>query len=456
MQNLPLMENNPLRVLLRVFFQYQTSVLLYLENHYIAGVVEKKTAEEIMSDLSDVRQTSSIPFKKMTNEEELLNLFYRYAIEKDHQKVMPVVDQSAHFVGLWNKSEILQSLPQPAKAGKVSVPNVSVSGVSGPGISFTEKPEKQAGVAFAESPVEVPVEVKETEKKPRPEVQVKVNPDPLSQDHRNNDRSADSLKPDAKSASSAESSRADSKRADQKNISAAGLEQTENPPEDENEEYIIVKTLEALPIPMLAVNTKGEVLFYNQDWVNLQKKNKNHLGVKNIMNITRDLMAKMAFDGSLEIDSVLSIPNPPQGYRISMRSILSEPVKISQVMGYVFWAEQEPEFIVPENAPQNTLENTIGSNRESNREKDNGSVQSTSHEAVSEAALESVQDINGEKSYSGKTLIDLLQEEEKKIMAWAMQETGGNQTNAAMLLGIPRQTFSYRYHKLFDSKMTKK
>ncbi len=50
--------------------------------------------------------------------------------------------------------------------------------------------------------------------------------------------------------------------------------------------------------------------------------------------------------------------------------------------------------------------------------------------------------------FSGRTLPEILAAEEARAMAWAMREANENQSDAALLLGIPRQTFNYRYRKL--------
>ena len=60
----------------------------------------------------------------------------------------------------------------------------------------------------------------------------------------------------------------------------------------------------------------------------------------------------------------------------------------------------------------------------------------------------------GSAEFSGKTLPDILAAEEARAMAWAMAEANGNQSDAALLLGIPRQTFNYRYRKLTRARMT--
>ena len=49
---------------------------------------------------------------------------------------------------------------------------------------------------------------------------------------------------------------------------------------------------------------------------------------------------------------------------------------------------------------------------------------------------------------------EILAAEEARAMAWAMAEANDNQSDAALLLGIPRQTFNYRYRKLTRARAT--
>ena len=51
--------------------------------------------------------------------------------------------------------------------------------------------------------------------------------------------------------------------------------------------------------------------------------------------------------------------------------------------------------------------------------------------------------------FLGRTLPDIVSQEEKRAILWALEQAGGNRSNAAMLLGIPRQTFSYKMQKYF-------
>ncbi|MDH4199536.1 MAG: hypothetical protein OEV66_04065 [Spirochaetia bacterium] len=368
------MENNPYRALMRIFFQFQASAVLYLEENTIAGIIEKKTIEELMSDLSQSRINMSLPVKRFSSSGESIEALISQGAMLENQQAIPVVDHNINYVGLWTRADILKS--------------ISSTNIHPKSADLSENmPEK--------SKVKDDAKKEENLEQPRPEVKI--------------------------------STMAESNSNSANKIREANAEKDNS--EDEiliDSNYITIKTLEALPIPMVALDTRGEVLFYNKDWVNLQKKFKDSLGVSGLMRISRDLMAKLAFEGILQIDSVLELPGSPKGYQIKMKSILGDAKNQSKVFGYVFWAE-----IVPE---QSAHPGAIGTKHASfDTEKHSPDIE-----------------------YSGKTLVELLHDEERKIMQWAMAQTGDNQSNAAMLLGIPRQTFSYRYHKLFSKKKQKR
>ena len=68
----------------------------------------------------------------------------------------------------------------------------------------------------------------------------------------------------------------------------------------------------------------------------------------------------------------------------------------------------------------------------------------------SESGFESAsKSSKGSVSYEGKTLNDILAEEEKNILKWAMDKAEGHISNAAKMIGVPRQTFGYKYKKYF-------
>ena len=365
-------EQNIYRNLMRNFFQFQTDTLLCVHEDIIAGTIDKRAIEELMSDLVQT-ENQEIPVQKFFSGEDALEALVHRGILVNNQKAIPAVDNNGIFIALWSKAEILKHITSNAPDVKKDSDYESLPKI----------PEKTNKV----DPV-------------KPEIRVQI--------------------------SSAQKNNEIKKTQQILNSSSAETTSTHFPDSD----YVSIKTLETLPIPMLAVDTRGEVLFYNQDWINLQQREKNSLGVKTLMRTSRDLMAKMAFDGNLEIDSVLHIPGAPEGYSLQMKSILGDNEPVARAIGYLFWIEHNPS------------QNSSGKKPE--REKSSQTKIHPENDPADEPR----------KDYMGKTLIELLEMEEKKIIRWAMDEADQNQSNAAMLLGIPRQTFSYRYHKLFDLKST--
>ncbi|MDH4262885.1 MAG: hypothetical protein OEV78_07575 [Spirochaetia bacterium] len=371
------MEADVYRTLMRFFFQYQTDILLCVQDKIIVGTINKRIIEELMSDLSHAKTSQEIPIHNISSQDETLEALFHHGVMVNNQKVLPVVDKTGNFIALWSKSEILGS----------SLQNQNLN-------SIDRAKEKDQVKTDLQSKDFMPAEVAPI----KPEVRFRIS---------------NTL---------------------ENNVKTQANKHPEETSSHYDTDYVSIKTLEALPIPMLAVDTKGEVLFYNQDWVNLQQHNKDILGVKSLMRVTRDLMAKMAFDGNLEIDSILNLPASPEGYSLKMKSILGDHDEYRRVIGYIFWIEN----MAAQNSSVNETKEAIS--------KTPGKTNISKNQFNEES----------NKSYMGKTLIDLLEIEEKKIMQWAMEESGHNKSNAAMLLGIPRQTFSYRFHKLFDEKPSNK
>lgn len=185
-----------------------------------------------------------------------------------------------------------------------------------------------------------------------------------------------------------------------------------------HQEEISVLALEALPIPLLAVDTSGNVLFYNQDWRATVK-----LDVSLVMKTARSVMADRAFSGDIGVDSIFDLDGLAENVLIKMKAMTvtsKDNVGRERAMGYLFWVEEGESF---------------------------GASEAESKRSERVAAFDEFDT----KRFQGRTFHEIMIEEEKRVLAWAMDETGDNQSNAAMLLGLPRQTFSYRYKKLFKN-----
>ncbi|MCS6984650.1 MAG: hypothetical protein NZM25_05955 [Leptospiraceae bacterium] len=162
---------------------------------------------------------------------------------------------------------------------------------------------------------------------------------------------------------------------------------------------LAVWALETLPYPILAVDFQGKELFHNKEWEALQLKNVSPVAPGDVYEAAKKVISRRAVEGRLEAGDVMEIPNFLAKHRIFFRAMRAR----SRVLGYLFWVLPEKE------------EPYIGREIQEKQE-----------------------------DFLGKTLPEILAEVEKKALLWAYEQADGNKSNAAMLLGIPRQTYGYR------------
>lgn len=172
---------------------------------------------------------------------------------------------------------------------------------------------------------------------------------------------------------------------------------------------LAINTLAALEQPIIACDSAGNEIFHNKAFSALRLVYGQQLDSESLVHRAKDAIAQSALKGSLDIEKATLLPNGVRGYDIFCKAIRDFENPSARAQGYIFW-----------------LESTRPS-----------------------AALYVTDDAT--VNFSGKTLPDILMAEEARAMAWAMREAGGNQSDAALLLGIPRQTFNYRYRKLLRS-----
>jgi len=347
------------------------------------GLVKKEDVESMMSDITHLNPDTKIPYTGCTEVEPVLEVHQKYGIIKDQKKVLPVVNDTGEINEFWTQSQIVQiwnRLP--------SIKNWS--------------------------PAQIQIKKKQD--------QLPLEPDYYKADIHNQEPAAlRDLKEKLKGITVRQNLN-DPVKINIKNS-------TTDPEKDHLSDNIIATVaLETLPIPMMALDTKGSLLFYNQEWkdIELQNPEFNH---QVIMNRARDIMAKLAFEGKLSKDSVIKLESKSHNLMTEMKSLQKYSQGKSQVFGYLFW-------IIPQSTER--LNAPI--------------VQPHSQPKKIKPADHHLTEI---EDYYGKTLRDILLEKEKKVLLWAMKESDGNQTNAAMLAGIPRQTFAYRYNKLIAKENLK-
>lgn len=416
------MEEQSLRSLLRAFFQLQTNTFFLTRKGRLIGYIHRSDLIEILSDLSVLQEDSlEVDIRDLTSEEEALGVFESEAIEQNNKKVMPVVNASWELTGFLTRAEVLQNFAaiQTPKEWNPPVVKVQASKGDEPAVKQTlrkivaeieEESTAKAPTATAASPViRIHVPGSKTDSAALPREQAA----PLSEERPTLKESQASKK----EAPQQEASKA---------ISGAATD-------EEIEERHVVKpawkvevakgklaihTLEAIALPLLALDTEGNELFLNEEWIKLQRVYGAALSSPELMEQTRQAVAKDAIRGTLNVDKVWRLHVPLKDKNLFVRRIRDEK---NIIIGYLFWAPEAPVEI------------------------------NSALPKVSPAAI----DMLSEK-YEGKSFQEVIQAEEKKLLLWAYQESGESMTNAAALLGMPRQTFSYKFHKYFKTNIAEK
>lgn len=183
---------------------------------------------------------------------------------------------------------------------------------------------------------------------------------------------------------------------------------TESEHSEETSQYkLAIAALETLSVPMLALDLRGGELFFNHEWQDLQRQYRPQLESKGLFNSMRDqLSASIIERGGKAATDVINLEQNLLRHNVRGRTIETDK---GETLGYLIWLE-----------------------RKVNASSSAGKA--------------------GGKDFSGRTLPDILSDAEEEALLWAMEQAGDNQSNAALLLGIPRQTFSYKYRKHFSGK----
>lgn len=498
------MGEDTLTKLLRIFYKYNSSVVFYIEEGKLKGFIEKHSLQEMLSSLKNVNHT--VPVINAKDLDQLLDLHLRHSVTNQGIKKIPVVNARLEFVGMWSRSEVInawESLPKiqqwsPVKVSREETYNdkqeleqqlknnltlppidkedlepdidskTSDVTISGKALMqkiedrIAERKRREITAKYAnekpDSPPEEPghdnekgenlqEQTQSTEKSRAPGRNIKI------QIHRND---SDNTRPKNKTiepTEKTEKSQAivepveDQKTANTTSQPQSSIEEQISESENNITDQRAIEdqklnasafvrqqlargrlgllTIEALAIPLLAVDNNAEQLFVNYDWLELEKKHGNLLEAGYLHRTVRELMADKAIAGTLSATETFELNKIVPGYTIKVRTIRNfdeSEKKIPKALGYLFWIEKK--FELPERK----------------QEKENSFMFNPS---------------TGKKNYNGKTLPQVIEEEEKRVIQWAMEQADGNQSNAAMLVGIPRQTFSYKYNKYFKKKKRK-
>lgn len=175
---------------------------------------------------------------------------------------------------------------------------------------------------------------------------------------------------------------------------------------------LAINTLAALDLPLMACDGSGNEMFHNRAFADIRLREALHLSSTDLIQRAKDAITESAMKGELDIERAVTLKANPRGYTVYCKAIRDYDNPTSRAVGYIFW-------LLPKEPARFT---------------------------ETDAALYSASP--GTADYAGKTLPDILNAEEARVLSWAMREANGNQSDAALLLNIPRQTFNYRYRKL--------
>ena len=408
------MAKNIWQKVLRVFYEYSAELVLYIEEGKVKGVISKPDIEYAMSDIEYTHsEINTIPVRQVNDLELLIELHQKFAVNAyEKTGVLPVVNKKKDFVGLWSRTELIQAHQPISEVKTWSPPKVSkkiddlndekTKNVK-PSIGIEiDKPDEQLLATETESQALLDKDPREFEDTNTQAEQSEPEPEP-AQENQSKPVEVNIQQPEK---------------------TVAGVEEDATPKWKAQIEHgvLAILTIETLPLPLLAADPNGKELFFNTDWRELNKAHLSALGTQYLINFAKERMAQLALDGALDVKDTIELDVLPDNNIVKMRVIRKD----TKAIGYLFWIMQRAQK--PEKAQ------TLGDIKvQALTKKDRVSIE---NEAKSSGFL-------------GRTLPDIVSQEEKRAILWALKQSGGNRSNAAMLLGIPRQTFSYKMQKYF-------
>lgn len=378
--------------ILRICFSFSSEALLL---HFAGEPLRLVLKSDLVRELSDLDSSSErLPTRPLRSESDIELIYSRFSIEHEGQKCLPVIDDNFELEGLWERKKaiaMLEDQPEPEK-----------------------EPEQAEYETQARAEIKEKEPEKRSESQPSPEQSTPGRP----QQH-DNFMPPENLLNEEERLSLAQIMKDEDDEEENEDEDLSGNAQKQSSTSRLKHEIEIgrlaIATIEALTIPMLALSRSGETLFFNHDWKESHLENRTALNHNDLMTTAKELMAEAALDGTLDIDNPIEITGRLKGRVIKVRPVRKQPGS-HDTAGYLFWIEDE--------------------------------ISVREHRVESADTVYRKYAVDGSR-YKNRTLPDLLEEEEKKIILWAMKQTDNNQSDAAMLVGIPRQTFSYKYRKYF-------
>lgn len=374
---------------MRLFMEHRTDVLPIVERGRITGEIDRLA---IMEALSEIRPEGyMLQIKPAESADELLR-----RLDAAGLQTLATINRNFEFNALLSRAEILQGVgrtPQVKIWTPPAEPEPVKATFTAPPATAAETPPVAEALRESSAPSTFTI-VREATRAPVAEAQPqRVETRPAG-------------------------SRTDAppvQRDPRTSMSAA-----ENIHRDIERGRLAINTLAALDLPLMACDGMGSEIFHNRAFADIRLKDAIHLKSDELVVRAKDAIAESALKGDLDIDKAVRLKASPRGFDIFCKAIRNFDEPSSRAVGYIFW-----------------LSATDG--------RKSVGAWMTEGESSSTAA-------GSGNDYSGQTLPEILAAEEAKAMAWAMREADGNQSDAALLLGIPRQTFNYRYRRLTRSR----
>jgi hypothetical protein len=391
-----LLNVDTLHRLMRIFIEHKADILPVVERGRIVGQLDRMS---IMEALSEIRpEGCRLAIKAAESAEDLLR-----RLDNSGAAGLPTVNRAFEFNALWGRAEILQAQgkipqvkiwqPEPATPEMAAAATKAAN-------SLTELPAVNNAAAVNLPGIESsPARAEQGNTAPDTEKPAAAAPEssrPTITIVREAPRTV--LRP-------AQSTATEQAGSETLNLRA--------PAEKLHRELergrLAINTLAALELPLMACDGNGSELFHNRAFSNLRRRFASSLDSAELVRKAKDAIADSALKGELDIDRPVKLRVNLAGHCIFCKGIRDFDNPSARSQGYIFWLE-------PVAAPAGITADFSGG--------------------------------EGSSSFAGRTLPEILAAEEARAMAWAMREANGNQSDAALLLGIPRQTFNYRFRKL--------
>jgi len=397
-----LLNADVLHRLMRIFMEYKTDVLPVVERGRIVGQIDRLSLIEALSEIK--AEGAYLTLQTPDSSEELLK-----RLDESGSDGLATVNRQFEFNALWGRAEILQAqgkIPQV----KIWTPAPSQADEQAPSPARPREVAPAmpaAATTVATRPFALQEKTDATGESFAKKTQTDhplvspAEPDEIPRSTPTITITREAPAPAAKPVpTTAQATRAVS----------------ENLHREIERGRLAINTLAALDLPLMACDGSGNEMFHNRAFADIRLRDALNLTSTDMIQRAKDAIAESAMKGELDIERAVALKAGPRGYQVYCKAIRDYDNPAARAVGYIFWLTPR------ENARMSGVD----------------------------AAL--YVPTNGTAEYAGKTLPEILQAEEARVLSWAMQEANGNQSDAALLLNIPRQTFNYRYRKLMRAK----